>query len=78
MEAARTPVILQRTIRLTLAFHRKEWATRYCALVCPVVCMVAGALSLAGSRRRAAQMLWVLFLAEIVVVRIHIGGCDEC
>jgi hypothetical protein len=48
MEAARTPAMLQRTIRLTLVFHRKEWATRDYALVSLVVGVIAGALNLAG------------------------------
>jgi len=72
MEAARTLAILQRTIRLTLAFHRKEWAMLYYALVFLVVGVIAGALNLAGVSAVAVQISWVLFLVGIVLVAIHV------
>ena len=72
MEAARTPAMLQRTIRLTLAFHRKKWAMLYYALVFLVVGVIAGALNLAGVSAVAVQISWVLFLVGIVLVAIHV------
>jgi uncharacterized membrane protein YtjA (UPF0391 family) len=72
MEAARTPAMLQRTVRLMLAFHRKEWAMLYYALVFLVVGVIAGALNLAGVSAVAVQISWVLFLIGIVLVAIHV------
>jgi uncharacterized membrane protein YtjA (UPF0391 family) len=72
MEAARTPAMLQRTIRLTLAVHRKESAMLYYALVFLVVGVIAGALNLAGVSAVAVQISWVLFLVGIVLVAIHL------
>jgi uncharacterized membrane protein YtjA (UPF0391 family) len=77
MEAARTPAMLQRTIRLTLAFHRKEWAPRYYALMCLVVSVIAGALNLVGMSAGTVRIFRVLFLVGIVLVTIHvITGCS--
>ena len=64
--------MLQRTIRLTLAFHRKESAMLYYALVFLVVGVIAGALNLAGVSAVAVQISWVLFLVGIVLVAIHV------
>jgi uncharacterized membrane protein YtjA (UPF0391 family) len=72
MEAARTPAMLQRTIRLTLTFHRKESAMLYYALVFLVVGVIAGVLNLAGVSAVAVQISWVLFLIGIVLVALHV------
>jgi uncharacterized membrane protein YtjA (UPF0391 family) len=72
MEATRTLAMLQRTVRLTLAFHRKEWAMLYYALVFLVVGVIAGALNLAGVSAVAVQISWILLLVGIVLVAIHV------
>jgi len=72
MEATMTPAMPQRTVRLTLAFHRKEWAMLYYALVFLVIGVIAGALNLAGVSAVAVQISWVLFLVGIVLVAIHV------
>ena len=72
MEATGTLAMLQRTIRLTLAVHRKEWAMLYYALVFLVVGVIAGALNLAGVSAVAVQISWVLFLVGIALVAIHV------
>jgi uncharacterized membrane protein YtjA (UPF0391 family) len=72
MEATRTLAMLQRTIRLTLAVHRKEWAMLYYALVFLVVGVIAGALNLAGVSAVAVQISSVLFLVGIALVAIHV------
>jgi uncharacterized membrane protein YtjA (UPF0391 family) len=75
MEAARTPALLQRTGRLTLAFHREEDAMLYYALVFLVflvVGVIAAALNLAGVSAVAVQIPWILFLIGIVLVAIHV------
>ena len=72
MEAARTPAMLQRAVRLTTAFHRKEKAMLYYALVLLVVGVIAGALNLAGVYAVAVQISWILFLIGIVLVAIHV------
>ena len=64
--------ILQRTVRLTSAFHRKESAMLYYALVFLVVGGIAGALNLAGVSAVAVQISWVLFLVGIMLVAIHL------
>ena len=64
--------MLQRTIRLTLAFHRKEWAMLYYALVFLVVGVIAGALNLAGCPRLRSRFPGCLFLVGIVLVAIHV------
>jgi uncharacterized membrane protein YtjA (UPF0391 family) len=72
MEAARTPALLQRTGRLTLAFHREEDAMLYYALVFLVVGVIAAALNLAGVSAVAVQIPWILFLIGIALVAIHV------
>jgi uncharacterized membrane protein YtjA (UPF0391 family) len=64
--------MLQRTGRLTFAFHRKECAMLYYALVFLVVGVIAGALNLAGVSAVAVQISWILFLIGILLVAIHV------
>jgi uncharacterized membrane protein YtjA (UPF0391 family) len=71
-EAARTPVMLQRTIRLTLAFHKKESAMLYYALVFLVVALIAGVLGVSGVASIASQIAWVLFVIAIVLFVVHL------